>query len=140
MQPGISLALPDALRCEEWNVMADLPAAQEPKLTTAETVRTPMTLLLVFPKHSESEHRPQPLRCGVRNGTECHGRPSCCAGTEADDCGDSADADDAAAGVPKALRERAPPQAAALRAQAARGGRSHRQDFWGAERRSAQTC
>ena len=23
-----------------------------------------MTLLLVFPKHSESEHRPKPLRCG----------------------------------------------------------------------------
>ena len=23
-----------------------------------------MTLLLVFPKHSEGEHRPKPLRCG----------------------------------------------------------------------------
>ncbi len=23
-----------------------------------------MTLLLVFPKHAESEHRPKPLRCG----------------------------------------------------------------------------
>ena len=63
-QPGISLATTNALQCEEWIVMSGLPAAQEPKLTTAETVRTPMTLLLVFPKHSESEHRPKPLRCG----------------------------------------------------------------------------
>lgn len=64
MQPGISPATPNALQCKEWNVTTGLPAAQEPKLTTAETVRTPMTLLLVLPKHSESEHRPKPLRCG----------------------------------------------------------------------------
>ena len=37
---------------------------QEPRLTTAETAKTPLTLLLAFPKHSEDEHRPKVMRCG----------------------------------------------------------------------------
>ena len=37
---------------------------QEPKLTTFETSKTPLTLLVAFPKHSESEHRPKVMRCG----------------------------------------------------------------------------
>jgi len=37
--------------------------AQEPRLTTAETSKTPLTLLLAFPKSSENEHRPKVMRC-----------------------------------------------------------------------------
>ena len=36
---------------------------QEPRLTTAETSKTPLTLLLAFPKSSENEHRPKVMRC-----------------------------------------------------------------------------
>ena len=50
--------------CCEKSYEAESLGLQEPKLTTSETSKTPMTLLLAFPKHSEGEHRRKVLRCG----------------------------------------------------------------------------
>ena len=39
---------------------------QEPRLTIAETMRTPLSLVVAFPKHAENGHRSKVLRCGYK--------------------------------------------------------------------------
>ena len=39
---------------------------QEPRLTTAETMRTPLSLVVAFPKHAEDSRRSKVLRCGYK--------------------------------------------------------------------------
>ena len=39
---------------------------QEPRLTTAETMKTPLSLVVAFPKHAENGHRSKVLRCGYK--------------------------------------------------------------------------
>ena len=41
-------------------------SVQEPRLTTAETMRTPLSLVVAFPKHAENGHRSKGLRCGYK--------------------------------------------------------------------------
>ena len=39
---------------------------QEPRLTTAETMKTPLSLVVAFPKHAEDGYSSKVLRCGYK--------------------------------------------------------------------------